>query len=51
MASIFKTLSALTFVAVVSACGYSSGTVVEEEVVYIDPVPVIAEPVYTGKYK
>lgn len=53
MAQIFKTLSAIGFVAVVSACGYSSGAAVEEEIVYVDPVPVIVEPEThgTGKYK
>jgi hypothetical protein len=41
-------LAAFGVATLVTACGSSTP---EEEIVYIDPAPVPAEPVYTGKYK
>ncbi|MCA0938344.1 hypothetical protein CLG85_013100 [Yangia mangrovi] len=40
-------LAMLGFVATLSACGGQQ----EEEYVVVEPEPVTAEPVYTGKYK
>jgi len=51
MPNTFKTVAALGLVAFLAACGGSSSPGVQEEIVYIDPVPVAPEPAFTGKYK
>lgn len=46
MSKSIKTLAAIGFVAVIAACAQQ-----EEEFVVVEPEPITAEPVFTGKYK
>jgi len=46
MSKLIKGFVLVGFVGALSACG---GTT--EEVVFVEPDPVVAEPTYTGKYK
>ncbi len=47
MSNTLKLAAALGLVGFLAACG---GSAPEEEIVYIDPAPVAAQPVFTGKY-
>ncbi|MFT4618983.1 MAG: hypothetical protein ACI9KS_000230 [Sulfitobacter sp.] len=47
MSNTLKLVAALGLVGFLSACG---GSVPTEEVVYVDPAPVAAQPLFTGKY-
>ena len=46
MSKSIKIVMALGLVAFAAACAQQ-----EEEVVYVEPIPVTVEPVHTGKYK
>ena len=48
MSKSIKVLMALGFATLVTACGDATQ---EEEFVVVDPAPISAEPVYTGKFK
>lgn len=47
MSKLINGLALVGFVGVLASCGGST----TEEVVFVEPDPVVAEPVYTGKYK
>ncbi|MHA6345877.1 hypothetical protein [Roseivivax sp. CAU 1761] len=47
MSKSIKLLAMFGFVATLAACGQQE----EEEFVVVEPEPITAEPVYTGKYK
>ncbi len=47
MSKSITTFVALGFVALVSACGGGQ----QEEIVFVEPDPVIAEPIFNGKIK
>ena len=47
MSNTLKLAAALGLVGFLAACGGSAPT---EEVVFVDPAPVAAQPVFTGKY-
>lgn len=47
MSKLVKSLVLVGFVGTLASCGGST----TEEVVFVEPDPVLAEPIYTGKYK
>lgn len=50
MSKSIKLVLGLGLVAIVSACGHHGGGQ-QEEIVLVDPAPIVVEPVFTGKYK
>ncbi len=51
MSNTLKTFAAFGLIALLAACGGSSGPGVQEDIVFVDPAPVASEPAFNSKYR